>query len=162
MSLMDPISCVFGAFSFYCVFCFYNFWCRTNQIISIMSLAKFGLTLDPLVRTLLDLFICVLSSPLLMSWGLTFSHQLESSPKVVDSLHSFSAQITDFPPSFRISFIVIVWLFAHSVSNRFIFSKNMIQNTPMSNILRHYNSVSGGLDTGAFIQWVNGREPQIH
>ena len=49
--------------------------CCTNQIRLTMSLTNLGLTPDPLVRTLLALFLCVLKSPLLVFWGLVFSHQ---------------------------------------------------------------------------------------
>ena len=66
-------------------------------------MTNLGLTPDPLVRTLLNIFICVLTSMLLVLvfWGLTFLHQQESSPNVVYSLHSFGAQISNFPSKFE-------------------------------------------------------------
>ena len=76
------------------------------------SVMNLGLTMDPLVRNIFALFICVLTSPLvvLVFWGLMFSHQQESSknviffclmflyqqdsiPNVVDSLKYFGAKI---------------------------------------------------------------------
>ena len=111
-----------------------------NQILSMMSLTNLGLTPSPLVCTLSALFICVMKSLLLVFWGLTFPHQWESSPllvffhlaflyqkesspKVVNSLQSFNAQIADFSPNFKINFIVIVWICAHSISNWFFSPK---------------------------------------
>ena len=78
-----------------------------------MSLTTMGLNLDPLVRTILPLFICVLKIPLVvnMAWGLEFLYQQESIPnviifafvvfvptfpKVVDSSKCFGDQITYF------------------------------------------------------------------
>ena len=74
-----------------------------NQIQLIMSLPNLGLTPDPPVRTLFAIFICLLTSSMvvLVFWGLKFFHQRESSPKLVDSLHSFGAQNPDFPSNFQ-------------------------------------------------------------
>ena len=66
-----------------------------------------------------------------------------------------------FPPSFKIIFMVMVWLCNHRISNCCSFSKNMIWLTPMGNIHRPSNSGRGGPDTGTFIKCVNGIEPQI-
>ena len=67
-----------------------------------------------------------------------------------------------FFPNFKIMFIVIVWLCAHSVFNHCSFSKNVIRCGPVGDIHRPSNSGSGGLEMGAFIQCVNCGEPQIH
>ena len=69
-----------------------------------MSLTNLGITPDPLVRNLFTLFLYVLTSLLLVFWGLTFSHKQKLSPKVVDYLHSLGAQITDFPSKFQNQF----------------------------------------------------------
>ena len=85
---------------FYCVFCFYICCRQTNHIRSMMSLTNLGLTLEPLARTIFALFIFVLTSLLLVFWGMKFLHQQDSSPKVVDSLYYFGAQIPDFHSKF--------------------------------------------------------------
>ena len=71
-----------------------------------MILTNLGLTPDPLVHTMFMIFLCVLISDLvvLVLWGLTFLHQQELSPKMVDSLHSFGAQIIDFSSNFKNQF----------------------------------------------------------
>ena len=58
-----------------------------------MSLTNLDLTPDPLVRTLFTLFLCVLTSllVLLVFWGLKFLHQQELSPEVVISLQYLGA-----------------------------------------------------------------------
>ena len=101
MSLMIPVSYTPDDFYFYRIFCFYIFCHQTNQIRSMMNMTNLEPTPDPLVRTLLDIFLCILMSPLLVFWGLIFLHQREFSPKVVDSLHSFCAQIPNFPSKFQ-------------------------------------------------------------
>ena len=66
MILTGPVSCVSDDFPFYCLGLFlirYIFYHRNNQICSMMSLTNLGLTPDPLVRTVLALFLCVLTSP---------------------------------------------------------------------------------------------------
>ena len=68
-----------------------------NQICSMTSLTNLSLTTDPLVCTLFNIFLYDLTSPLLVFWGMTFLHQQDLSPNVVNSLHSFGAQIPDFP-----------------------------------------------------------------
>ena len=78
------------------------------MIQSMMSLMRLGLTPDTLVRTIFALFILIFTSPLLVFWSLTFLHQQESSPNVVNYLHYFGAQISDFTSKFQTSFIVIV------------------------------------------------------
>ena len=49
-------------------------------------------------------FLCLLTITVLLSWGLKFSHQQESIPKVVGSLHYFSAQTPDFPSKLQNQF----------------------------------------------------------
>ena len=106
MSLTSSVSCASDAVYFYRIFCFYIYCHQINYILLMMSITKLVLTPDFLVHTIFSLFICVLTSPLLVLvfWGLTFLHQQESSPKVVDYLHSFSAQISDFPSKFQNKF----------------------------------------------------------
>ena len=132
MSLMSLVSCVSDAFYFYCVnwiLIWYIFCHRMNHINSMMSLTNMGLTPDPLVCTPFTLFIWVLTSPLvvLVFWGLTFSHQQESipkviffplmfsyqqesSPKVVNSLKCFGAQIIYSLSKFENKF----YIYSHS------------------------------------------------
>ena len=62
----------------------------------------------------------------------------------------------------KISFIVIAWLYAHSVSNFCSFSQKLIQRAPIVNICRPSNYGSEVPETGSFIRWLNGREPQIN
>ena len=75
MSLTSPISCASNDFSFFCVVCFL-FCCicchRTNQIFLIMILMMMDLTLDPLVRTLFAIFLCVLTIPFVSTFGSDF------------------------------------------------------------------------------------------
>ena len=66
-----------------------------------MSLENLGMNQDPLVRTIFVIFLIILTSLSLVFWGLTFSHQQESSPKVVDSLQYVGAQIPDFASKFQ-------------------------------------------------------------
>ena len=74
----------------------------------IMSLSNLGLTPDPLVHSIFAPFLCVFMIALLVLvfWGLTIPHQHESSPKVVDSLHYFGAQIPNFPSKFQNQFYI--------------------------------------------------------
>ena len=68
-----------------------------------------------------------------------------------------------FPPNFKISFIIIVWLYAHSISNRCDFYYSMIWRALMDGIQIPSNSGSRAPETGASIQCVaDGREPMIH
>ena len=144
-----------------------------------MSMMNLGLTPDTLVHTLFTIFLCVLNITLLLFWCMIFFHQYEWSPKLLFLLLMFFYQqesirkvltpcillALKFPiffPKFQISFIVIVWLYTHIVSNLSSFYQNMIQCTPMGNIRRPYNYGSGGSETSSFIQCVNGREPQIY
>ena len=88
-----------------------------------MSLKNFGLTPDPLVRTIFALFIFILTilMVVLVFWYLKFLHQQESSSmviflhltflyqqesitKVVDSLKCFGAQIPYFLSKFETQF----------------------------------------------------------
>ena len=135
-----------------------------NHIRLMMSLTNLGLTPDPLVHTILTIFLCIFMSPLLVLvfWGMNCLHQQESSPKVVNSLHSFGAQITDFPSNFQNQFYSIVWLCAHSVSNRCSFLINMIRRAPMGDIHRPSDYCSRYPDSGSFIQFVYGIYPQTH
>ena len=75
-----------------------------NQICSMTSLTNLILTTDPLVHTIFKIFHCDSTSLLLVFWGVKILHQHDFSPNVVDSLHSFGAQITDFPTKFHIHF----------------------------------------------------------
>ena len=49
-------------------------------------------------------FYFLFMSILLVFWGLIFSHQQESSIKVFNYLHSFGAQVPDFPSKFKNQF----------------------------------------------------------
>ena len=88
-----------------------------------MSLTRLVLTLDILLRNIFALYICLLTSLLvvLVFWALTFLHQQELSPKgiflylafsyqqelsskVVDSLKCFGAQIPYFLSKFENQF----------------------------------------------------------
>ena len=109
-SLTSPVLCASDDLSFYrLVFLIYLMSLDESDSLNDES-EKLGLTLYPLVHTIFVLFLCVLMSPLLVLvfWGMTFLHQQESSPKVVDFLHYFGAQIPNFPSNIKISFIVIV------------------------------------------------------
>ena len=75
MSLTGTGSFIYDNFSLHSVLCFYNHCYLTNQIILMMSLAKFGLILGPLIRSLVAPFLYVLKSLLLVFWGLEFLHQ---------------------------------------------------------------------------------------
>ena len=163
---------------FYRVFFFY-IWCRqTNQIRSMMSLTKLGLTPDSLIRTLFAIFlfwwaccwcfgvwnVCADRSQsqrwYFCAWCFCTNRsqvQRWSTLWIILVLKFFIS-----PPNFNISFIVIVWICAHSVSNHCRFSKNMIRRDTMSNIHKPSNYVIGGPDTGNFIQCINGWDPQIH
>ena len=55
----------------------------------------------------------------------------------------------------------VVWLHLTHFY-RCIFTKNMIGHSPMGTIRKPLDSGSGGSKATAFIQWINGREPQIH
>ena len=68
-------------------FCICCYW--TNNIRSMMSLKRIGLTNVPLVRAL---FHCVLMIMLvvLVAWGLAFLYQQESIPNVIFLRLSFS------------------------------------------------------------------------
>ena len=118
MSLTSPVSCTSYIFSLYCAFWFYICCRRTNHIRLMMSMTNLGLTLYLLARIIFALFLFALTSPLLVFWGLTFSHQYESSPRgvflrltfsyqwgfsprVFDSLHYFGAQIPNFTSQFQ-------------------------------------------------------------
>ena len=147
-----------------------------------MSLTNLGLTLDPMVRTLFALFLCIFTIMLvvLVFWGLMFSHQQdsitkviflrltffyqqESIPKVVDSLKMLALKFLIFFPNLIISFILIVVVIlclAHS--DCCSFTKNMIRPTPMGTICRPSDYGSGCTGTTAFIQYTNGRDPQIN
>ena len=66
-------------------------------------------------------------------------------------------------PNLKLSFIVIVivWLLlTHSYLCSF--TKNMIRHAPMGYIRRPSNSGIWDTDATAVIQYINGREPQIH
>ena len=109
MSLMSLVACIYDAFYFYCVSCFlirYISCHWTNQIFSMISLMNLVMTPGPLVRTFSALFLCVLMITLevLVFWGLTFLHQQESIPKVVDSLKCFGSQIPYFTSKFENQF----------------------------------------------------------
>ena len=56
-----------------------------------MSLKSLGLNRGLLVRSLVIFFLYLLKSPLLVFLRLTFLHQQESDPKVVDSFQYFRA-----------------------------------------------------------------------
>ena len=106
MILMSPVSCTFNFF-FFLLHLFLNTYCHlTNQIRLMMILTNQGLTPDPPVRTLFKIFLCNFTSPLLVLvfWGMTFLHQQELSPKVVESLYYFSDQLPDFPSKFQNQF----------------------------------------------------------
>ena len=99
----------------------------------------------------------------LVFWGLTFSHQHELSPKVVESSKCFCAQIPYFFPNLKLIFIVIVVVrlcLAHS--NCCSLTENMIRRAPMGTICRPSDYGSMGTETTAFIQCINGRDPQIN
>ena len=123
-----------------------------------MILMNLDLTPYYMVRTPFKIFIYVLTSMLLAFWYLMFFYQRDSSTKVVSSLHSFGAQILDFPSNFQISFRFIGWLYAHSISNRCGLNIYIIQHAPISKIRRPSNSGNRSPYTGSFIQCVNCRE----
>ena len=127
MILVIPISCVSGAFSFYCVvrfliFCI--FYHGTNHIRSMISIMMMGLNPDPLVSTFFALFLCVLVIllVLLVVWGLAFSYQQESITNVIFAFVVSVAIVVEskggqlilalkfftFFPNLRQSFIIIV------------------------------------------------------
>ena len=65
MSLTSPVSCVSDDFSFYGIICFliFRICCHwTNHIHLMMNLTVMGLTPDPLVRTLIAIFLCLLTN----------------------------------------------------------------------------------------------------
>ena len=63
----------------------------------------------------------------------------------------------------KIGFIVIVVVrLCLTHSNICSFTKNIIRRAPMVTIRRHSGCGSGGTDTTAFIQFDNGRKPQIN
>ena len=66
-------------------------------------------------------------------------------------------------PNLKFIFIVVVMIRLFCThSYRCCFTKNMILRAPMGSICMPLDSVSGGTDVTAFIQCVDGREPQIH
>ena len=75
MSLTSPVSCAPNAFLFLSRPFLYIYCRQMNQIRLMTSLTNLGLTLDHLVHTVFALFICVLTNPLLVAWGLKFLHQ---------------------------------------------------------------------------------------
>ena len=68
-----------------------------------------------------------------------------------------------FPLNLKIIFIVIVMVLI-CLTNYYQgwLTKNMIWRAPMGKICRSSEYGSGGTDTTAFIQCVDGQEPQIH
>ena len=125
MILMSPVSCASDDFYFYCVVCFYIFYHRTNKICSMTSLTNLGLTPDPLVRTIFALFICVLTSMLLVLvfWSLLFFTKRSQFQRWLTPFIILALKFLILPPNFKISFIVIVRIFARCISKRCSFSK---------------------------------------
>ena len=122
MSRTSSVLCLSDCFPFYsffcCIFCY-----ETNQICSMISLKNLGLTPNPLVSTLFELFLCVFtillvvllfggpqffhkqkSSSQVIFMGLNFSYQQNLSPKVVNSLKCFGVKITSFLSKFETQF----------------------------------------------------------
>ena len=129
-----------------------------------MILTNLVMTTDPLVRTNFALFLCIFMSPLvvLVFWHLTFCNnrswvQMLSTPCII-----LARKVLTFPPNLKISFITLVWLCSHFVSNCCSFNKNVIQCAPMGDIRRPSKFGSRGLEDGAFIQFLRFLEPQSH
>ena len=76
-------------------------------------------------------------------------------------MHSFGAQIPDFPSKFQNQFYSYSLTLRSQHLQPLQFLKNMIRRTPMGDISRPSNYGCGGPENGFFIQCVNGREPQI-
>ena len=68
-----------------------------------MILENLGLNRSPLVRTLFVVFIYMLKSPLVVFLCLTFFHQQESNPKVVDLFQYFCTrfEVRNFRSKFQ-------------------------------------------------------------
>ena len=67
-----------------------------------------GLTLDPIVRTLFLIFICVLTIYLvvLMIWGLAFLYQQELSPNVIFAFDVFVPIGVDYKGGLAIKYLI--------------------------------------------------------
>ena len=101
--------------------------------------------------------------PKVLFLRLTCLNQQELSTEVVDLWKYFGAQIHYFLSKFETNFIVIVVLrLCITHFSRCSFTKNMIRRAPIRVIHRPSDSDSRGTDPTAFIQCINGRDPQIH
>ena len=144
-----------------------------------MSLTMMGLTPGNLVRVILH---CIFSIPLvvLVDWGLAFlyqhesspnvmflslscSCQQESSPTVVNSSRCFGAQIPDFLSKFQNQF----YSYSHGLTLRHSFLPLWLHqkyDPALSNRIHllDFKSCSKSTKDTAFIQCVDGRDPQIH
>ena len=156
--------CASDDFSSHRAVYFYIFCHQKNQIHLMMSLTNLVLNPDPLVHTLFTLFLCVFTSMLLvLVFGvLTILHQQESIPKVVDSLHYFGAQITDFLSKFQNHFYSYSLTLHSQRLQPLYFFKNIIWHTPIGDMCRPSKYGGGVPETGAFIQCVNGRDTKMH
>ena len=80
-----------------------------------MSLTNLGLNTGPLVSAIFVLILYVLKSPLLVFLPLTFLHQQELNPKMVNSFQYFHARFE-------------VWNLRSKFQNRFIFFLSIVSH----------------------------------
>ena len=121
----------------------------------------------PMVHTISPLLLYALEITLLAFWGLNFSLQHESSPKVVKSFQYFCAQIGVWYVPFKFknqfySFLHYSLIFSHRVSNRCALSYIIICHDPIGDTRWPSDSGNGAPYTGSFIQCVDGRETTSH
>ena len=147
-----------------------------------MSLKIMGLNLDPLVRTIIALFICVLIILLvvLVFWGLEFftnRSRVQIWYFCIWRVHTNMSRVQRwsthqnvlvlklliFFPNTKLNFIVIVVVrICLTHSNCCSFTKNMIRRASMGTIHMPLDYGSRSTESTAFTQWINGWEPQIH
>ena len=157
MSLVSPVSCNSDAFYFYRVVFFlilYTCCHQTNHICSIISLTNI-------------LFLRFFFAFWWFCWCCYCFGVWHFLPTGVESNKSqvqrnvLALKFLIFFKILKLIFIVIVVVrLCLTHSNRFSFTKNIIRRNPMGTISRPSDSISGGTETTAYIQCINGREPQ--
>ena len=151
MILTIHVSCVSNAF-FYWVFCLYVLLSDESDSLDNES-DKLGSDSRSSGTYYFCYFLWLLTSPLLVIWGLHFLTNRSRVQRWLTPCILLTLKFLIFFPNFKISFIVIVIvrICAHSISNWYGLSKNMIRQATMGYILRLSNSGSGVPETGAFI-----------